>query len=58
MPSKLKRGMYFYDRLGKAHIMAVVDGYVMARRYRCYPFVISERDVVESLIRSLPDAQS
>lgn len=39
---KVKEGEKYEDSRGTIKVMAVVDGYVMARRPRCTPFV---RDV-------------
>jgi hypothetical protein len=43
---EIKRGMIFIHRLGGEYkIMAVADGYAMARRKGCIPFCISIKEI-------------
>lgn len=43
--------VYHPNDLGEAKVMAVADGYIMARRPRGSPFVISFRTATETYLR-------
>ena len=44
----MKRGDKFIHKGSEARVMAVADGYVMARLPRCMPFVVFEKDILKS----------
>ena len=43
----MKRGDKFIHKGSEAKVMAVADGYVMARLPRCMPFVVFEKDALK-----------
>ena len=45
----VKVGDKIYDEYGEARIMAVAEGYVMARRPRCMPFIVALKDIGKNL---------
>lgn len=47
--SDLKIGATLYDELGPIRIMTFADGYIMARRPRCMPFVIPVSTALRTL---------
>lgn len=46
--SEFKKGDKYKDRHGIVTVMAYVDGYVMAKRNRCMPFVKSRKEFLKS----------
>lgn len=44
MSNEIKRGDVYFDDIGCVAVMAFVDGYVVARRKGCIPFVKSKKE--------------
>lgn len=42
--NEIKRGDVYFDDIGCVAVMAFVDGYVVARRKGCIPFVKSKKE--------------
>lgn len=48
---EIKRGDWIRHHVNLAKVMVVADGYVMARVPRCYPFVVTVKEALESLAK-------
>jgi hypothetical protein len=50
-----------YDKHGRIRLMAEADGYVMVRRPRAYPFVLSRKEFdalpLQELVEAPPDRE-
>lgn len=47
---KICVGDKWMDGHGVVRVMAIVEGYVLARRPRCMPFVLSQREFREKFV--------
>jgi hypothetical protein len=48
-PVDIQSGFRWYDIHGQVRVMAVADGYVMARRPGCGPFVVSIKTIIHNI---------
>ena len=46
--SEITKGDKYKDKHGNVIVMAYVDGYVMAKRPKCMPFVKSRKEFLKS----------